>query len=203
MQSLNPIQTKQHSSAKPPPKPHPMPVSTTNPANLFSQLHQHLEGETNIIENIPKLDIPLEYFFQWIHTVQERQPKIAAPLIHHFQYEVDFFLHLLKPKCCNSFSCVFTKVVGIPPTSFEKLCPRGGQHFESFLVGCNQKSLCKGSVAKKLARGSQFKRPSPTPTNCQLARLFDHLKSKDRIARLGRHENKGSRIGNQKFQLLE
>jgi hypothetical protein len=67
--------------------------------NISSQLHQHLEGKVVLIGKILKLDIPLEYFFgrNIAHSLGEAVED-RHPLIPHFWYGVNFFLHLLEIK---------------------------------------------------------------------------------------------------------
>jgi hypothetical protein len=76
-----------------------MPTSTKTLAIFFIQLHRCLEGKAILIGEILKLDIPLELFsVETLHIIDVRQLKITTPLIFHFYYWVDFFLHLPKIK---------------------------------------------------------------------------------------------------------
>jgi hypothetical protein len=62
--------------------------------NLYSQLQQWLEGEAIPIGNIPKMDIPPNFFFDG-NFVQSlgKATKECCPTDISFWYGVDFFLH--------------------------------------------------------------------------------------------------------------
>lgn len=76
-----------------------MPASTKIPTNIFSQLHQCLEGEVILIGDILELDTPRNTFpVETLHKVQVKQSKTITPLIPHLQYKVDFSPHLLELK---------------------------------------------------------------------------------------------------------
>jgi hypothetical protein len=121
---------------------------TETPANVSNQLHQCLEGEVIPVGDILELDIPLNYFFTGTiaHNLGE-VAKHCCPLIFHFQYKVDFFLHPLELKMLNN---IFTEDFGGPFTLVKGVCLNDGQHFDSFFIGHNQKDVEEKTLQKNM-----------------------------------------------------
>jgi hypothetical protein len=71
------------------------------------------------------------------------------------------------------------------------------------LIGHNKKRGCRGSVTEEIVGINKFERPTIVATKGQPIGCSYHIIYVDKIIEIGRHKEKGLRVGNQKFQLLE
>jgi hypothetical protein len=136
----------------------------------------------------------IEIIFRWNHWTKFKRSNRRLP-----PPSKTFSSTYWNQKCYHFFLCIFIEVIGGLPSSFERLCLDGGQRLENFLVGHNINFFCRQGVVEKPIKGSWIERLAPTLVGYQPARLFDHPTFMNQVVVFGRHKEKSSWIGNQKF----
>jgi hypothetical protein len=101
----------------------------------------------------------------------------------------------------SSFGFVFTEDFEGPFTLIERVSLNCGQHFDIFSIGHNRKDVEKKNTTEELIGGSELERLAIAIMKSQPTRHSYHIAFVDQAVELGRNEEEGSKVGNQKFTL--